>query len=102
VALTYANNTKRIVELYYRTKTAQGTSVERKLGFHQVYYADDVTGQNLIGPYVEPCPVCLHNFTTKEYPGNGKTAPEFNVIGRRYLGNAQGGGELGFWKHPCV
>ena len=96
MALTYADNTKKIVELWEKTKDQWGNDVERRLGFNEIYFVDDVTGVRVLGPFIEPVPDCPR--------GASHTFPSLrpDVIGRKFVDNRKDGGKFGFYKHPCV
>ena len=94
MAVTYADNTKKIVELYSVEKDMWGRQVERRLGFREVYFCDDVTGAMIKGPYIEPVPYLRHNREDKTFPELGG-----DIIGRRQVNDDRTGGQYGFWKH---
>ncbi len=96
MAMTYADNTKKVVELFETTKDRWGNTVERRLGFNEIYYVDDVTGVRVRGPYYEPIADTLR--------GASHVFPELrqDVIGRKCIDNRKDGGQIGFYKHPCV
>ncbi len=97
MAVTYADETKKIIELYSQEKDQWGRPVERKMGFREIYFCDNVTGALIRGPYLEP--ISCHRSNPDD-----KTFPELteDIIGRRCVDNRKDGGAYGFWKHANI
>ena len=96
MAVTYADNTKKVIELYSKEKDQWGRVVERKLGFQKVFYCDAESGSLALGPFIEPVSDVLRSVD------NSFPALSQDVIGREYVDDRHDGGQFGFWKHPCV
>lgn len=88
---TYADDTKRIVELYSYEKDRFGKTYEKRLGLREVFFLDDITGAIVDGPWLEPVPDCVRDV-------DGTTVTEY-IVGRKYINDSQAGGELGHYKH---
>lgn len=93
MAITYAPNTKKVVEVYSEAIDQWGIKVVRRMGWNKVYYCDDATGAMSLGPYIEP--------VSDRFSGSEIESPDLptDVIGRQFVGDSH---QETFWKSLSV